>query len=172
MAVDSDPAYFFDSGIQFHCRRCGHCCTGAPGIVRVSEQSAAAIAAAVGMTPEPFERTCLSAVGDGFSIRERADGRCLFYEEGCRIYPHRPSQCRTYPFWLRNLRSEDRWRETMRECPGIGSGPMFTRDAILALLRGQMRHLPDAPPYGGVGAAGGDSETTVAPQPPPETGAG
>lgn len=172
MAVHSDPAYFFDSGIQFYCRQCGRCCTGAPGLIRVSGAEVAAIATAVGMAPEPFARACLIAVEGGLSIRERADGRCLFFDDGCRIYPHRPYQCRTYPFWLRNLRSEDRWREAKRECPGIGSGPVFSRDAILEGLREQMRFLPDAPYFEEEGASSGTSATRVDPQLPADDGAG
>lgn len=32
---------FFDAGIRFECRRCGACCTGDPGIVRVNERETA-----------------------------------------------------------------------------------------------------------------------------------
>lgn len=163
--------YFFDGGIRFSCRQCGQCCTGAPGLIRVSEAETAAIAAAVGMDVVQFARTCLKPFAGAVSIREHADGRCLFYENGCRIYPQRPSQCRTFPFWLRNLRSEDRWRQAMGECPGIGSGPVFTRAEILARLHAQMAQLPDAAQEAG-GASGGARETTVAPQPPASGDAG
>ncbi|MFH1980464.1 MAG: YkgJ family cysteine cluster protein [Pseudomonadota bacterium] len=164
-------ACFFDSGIRFRCRQCGRCCTGAPGIIRVSAAEAAAIAAALAMDERQFVRTCLQPIAGSLSIREHADGRCLFYENGCRIYPQRPRQCRTYPFWLSNLRSTARWQETLAACPGIGSGSLFTREAILTHLHAEMADLPDAF-QGAAGASEGDSETTVAPQPPAGGGAG
>ena len=164
-------SYFFDSGIRFACKKCGHCCTGAPGLIRVSPAEAGAIAAHLKMGIDAFERSCLHTVAGVLSIRERADGSCLFYDGGCSIYPKRPRQCRTYPFWLRNLRTMDRWRETLDECPGIGSGPLFTRSRILARLHEELAHLPDAPQpvSGGSGAL---SATNVAPQPPADGGAG
>jgi hypothetical protein len=52
-----------------------------------------------------------------------------------RIYPVRPLQCRTYPFWFQNLRSEKKWRLTGTACPGIGQGRRYSKDEILALLQ-------------------------------------
>lgn len=43
-------SYFFNEGIRFACRRCGACCNGAPGVVRVNEQEIGAIAAYSGMS--------------------------------------------------------------------------------------------------------------------------
>ena len=33
---------------------------------------------------------------DGWRLKNRA-GRCVFLEEGCKIYPYRPEGCRVYP---------------------------------------------------------------------------
>lgn len=72
---------------------------------------------------------------DQLLLKEQPNGDCIFYRDGrCMMYPVRPSQCRTFPFWLKNLRSEDAWRETQRTCPGIGKGRRFTREEILALV--------------------------------------
>ncbi len=72
---------------------------------------------------------------DSHSIRETDDGCCLFYGNGCRIYAVRPQQCRSYPFWLGNLRSKRRWHTAMRACPGIGRGRLYTRAQILSIVR-------------------------------------
>jgi Fe-S-cluster containining protein len=109
-SLDQRP-YFFDDGIRFACRRCGACCTGAPGVVRVDE---------------PWE--------NGHSIKENPDGSCLFFRDGCRIYPVRPRQCRTFPFWFANLRSQARWESIRSECPGIGTGRLYTKTDILDIL--------------------------------------
>lgn len=72
--------------------------------------------------------------GRRFLVRERQDGRCVFYDRGCRVYAARPVQCRTYPFWLRNLRSEAAWRREAARCPGIGTGRRYRPEEILDTL--------------------------------------
>ena len=123
--------YFFDRGIRFACRQCGECCTGAPGVIRVNTDEIEAIAAFVGMSVAEFTAAYLTRCDGGLRIREHPDGRCRFYHGGCRIYPHRPMQCRTWPFWFSNMRSETRWQSVAGECPGIGAGPLVDRDTIL-----------------------------------------
>jgi Fe-S-cluster containining protein len=127
-------SYFFDAGIRFECRRCGVCCTGDPGVVRVSEREIADIAAYLGTPVSTVVETFLYPWESGHSIKEDGCGRCLFLEDGCRIYPVRPTQCRTFPFWFANLRSEARWHEIHSQCPGIGSGHLYTKHEILKIL--------------------------------------
>jgi Fe-S-cluster containining protein len=128
-------SYFFDSGIRFECQQCGACCTGSPGIVYVDKVDIERIARYLGMTGSGFMEGFLSPYRQSYTIREHADGRCLFYENGCRIYPVRPVQCRSFPFWFRNLRSEKNWRKIARSCPGIGEGPLFSRERILDIVQ-------------------------------------
>jgi len=40
----------------------------------------------------------------------------------CLVYPVRPRQCRTWPFWPEVLRSRDAWDRATEKCPGIGKG--------------------------------------------------
>ena len=125
-------SYFFDGGLRFECTQCGKCCTGAPGVVRVGEVELAALARLRGVSRAEFGREFLKPFEGGWSLRERADGSCVFLHEGkCGVYAARPAQCRTFPFWLKNLRSEEAWRDTARECPGIGRGPVRSREEIL-----------------------------------------
>jgi uncharacterized protein len=123
--------YFFDDGIFFQCRQCGRCCNGSPGIVRVTGAEILGIAEFLTLSPSAFESRYLFAYEDGFSIREDETGRCLFYENGCRVYPVRPLQCQSFPFWFTNLRSHEKWLETVKVCPGIGTGHFFSRNDIL-----------------------------------------
>jgi uncharacterized protein len=127
-------SYFFDAGIRFTCRRCGACCTGAPGVVRVNAEEITALAAYLDQPVALVIETYLTVWEDGYRIMEADDGRCLFFEDGCRVYPVRPTQCRTFPFWFRNLRSETRWAAIQQECPGIGSGHYYAKDEILDFL--------------------------------------
>jgi Fe-S-cluster containining protein len=127
--------YFFDAGIRFQCQRCGACCTGEPGTIYVARDEIVSLAAHLHLTVEDFIQRYLYPFKDSYSIGEHADGRCFFFDRGCTVYPLRPRQCRTYPFWFSNLRSEDQWRQVRSECPGIGSGRLYNRDEILAVVR-------------------------------------
>ena len=123
--------YFFDDGIQFACKKCGLCCTGESGIIYVDEQEITTIAEFVGLHREVFVERCLYPFQDSYSIRETDDGRCIFFENGCAIYPVRPVQCKTFPFWFQNMRSIETWASVCLQCPGIGKGPKYSKEAIL-----------------------------------------
>ena len=126
--------YFFDVGLRFACTQCGQCCTGAPGIVYVAPNQLQPLAAHLGLSVPDTRQRFLAPWRDGHTIREKPDGRCAFYEDGCTIYPVRPTQCRTWPFWLNNLRSQTRWDQVAGQCPGIGCGRHYTREEILTLV--------------------------------------
>lgn len=128
-----DRSYFFDEGLQFTCRQCGACCTGAPGTIYVDINEIQHIAKALNITVASFIADYLSPYKDSYTIREDSEGRCLFYNEGCTIYRHRPVQCRTFPFWFDNVRSEKRWQEIAGQCPGIGQGRLYTKTEIITL---------------------------------------
>jgi uncharacterized protein len=127
--------YFFDDGLFFECQRCGCCCTGAPGTIYVGPAEMPSVAAYLNLSAAQFIQTYLYPFKDAFSIREDDRGNCLFFEKGCRIYPVRPVQCRSFPFWFSNLRSEACWERVRRQCPGIGKGRCFSRAEIMAWAR-------------------------------------
>ena len=56
-----------------------------------------------------FIEKYLYPFGGNYSIKEEENGRCLLYRDGCRIYPVRPFQCKTFPFWFDILRSRKKW---------------------------------------------------------------
>ena len=127
-------SYFFDAGIRIKCLRCGACCTVEPGTIYVSHEEIVPLAAHLRLSVDDFIQQYLYPFKDSYSIGEHADGRCLFYEDGCRIYPVRPKQCRTFPFWVSILRSEARWDSIRRACPGIGKGRIYSKEEILDIL--------------------------------------
>jgi Fe-S-cluster containining protein len=131
-------SYFFDQGLRFECQQCGHCCTGEPGFIFVDKREIAPIAEYISQDLSCFIDAFLYPFRTGYSIKEHDDGRCLFYKEGCVIYPVRPAQCRTYPFWFENLRSLKKWRRVTRECPGIGSGSRYSKEQILEFIHASM----------------------------------
>jgi hypothetical protein len=69
------------------------------------------------------------------SLKEFANGDCTFFDgksRGCTIYPVRPRQCRTWPFWNSNLESPESWAEVRQVCPGAGKGNFFSLKEIEA----------------------------------------
>lgn len=123
---------WYQDGLRFQCTRCGNCCTGAPGYVWVNDAEIEAIAAFRGETVEEVKTLHSRLAGRRRTLREKANGDCVFYEKaaGCTIYPVRPRQCRTWPFWESNLVTPDEWRRTCEICPGSGKGELISADEI------------------------------------------
>jgi len=131
----AEQRYFFDAGLRFACQRCGVCCTGAPGTIYVSREEVDAISRFLGRTAAEAVETFLYPYKSSFSIREKENGDCFFFEAGCAIYPVRPFQCQSFPFWFENVRSRAHWQALSRQCPGIGQGRLFSREEIMELAR-------------------------------------
>ncbi len=134
----SQPPPWYRDGLAFACTRCGACCTGTPGYVWVGEAEINRLAGHLGVDVEEFGRRFLRSVGSRLSLVERPGGDCIFWDrtEGCTVYPARPTQCRTWPFWPRNLAHPDAWAAVGRGCPGIGRGPIHDLVTIEAASRG------------------------------------
>jgi Fe-S-cluster containining protein len=130
----TDRTYFFEQGIYFECQQCGGCYTGESGTIYVGKEEILTIAEFLDISVSEFTDRYAYPYKDSCSIREDEQGQCLFYDKGCRIYPVRPMQCRTFPFWFSNLRSETKWQETIRECPGIGQGRFYSKERILEIM--------------------------------------
>lgn len=130
-----DERPWYHAGLRFQCTGCGDCCTGAPGYVWVNQAEIEAIARIVGMDVDEFESTYVRQIGIRRSLREFPGGDCVFFDtktRKCQVYEGRPRQCRTWPFWDSNLKSPQAWKETCRECPGSGTGPLYQLEAIEA----------------------------------------
>ena len=132
--MSSKPWY--REGLSFSCTRCGDCCTGVPGYVWVEPTEIEALAKHLGFSVDSFGERYLRKVGRRYSLIEKPGGDCVFFDKGCSVYPARPTQCRTFPFWRGNLKSERAWDEIADECPGIGQGKLFPVEEIEALKRG------------------------------------
>ena len=89
------------------------------------------------MSIEEFGHRYLRKVGSKYSLLERANGDCVFYSGGCSVYPARPRQCRTFPFWSANLQSRSAWKEARKECPGINRGKLYPVEEIRRIQRGE-----------------------------------
>ena len=62
-------------------------------------------------------------IDDGSRVLRMDQPDCPFLEGSrCGIYPVRPVQCRTFPFWSENLSNRRSWTRLRRFCPGIDKG--------------------------------------------------
>lgn len=128
---------WYQNGLRFECTQCGNCCTGAPGFVWVDEAELTAIAAFLGEDREETRARFTRLQGQRRSLREHANGDCVFLTEkrGCAIYPVRPRQCRTWPFWESNLETPADWQRTCRTCPGSGQGELIPVEEITRRMK-------------------------------------
>ena len=130
----SEPWY--KDGLRFRCTRCGNCCTGPPGYVWVTPEEIEAIAQLRGESSDDILSLYTWPVGGQRSLKEKPDGDCVFYDhhEGCTIYPARPRQCRTWPFWESNVVTQESWQRTCQVCPGSGQGELIPAEEITRRL--------------------------------------
>jgi Fe-S-cluster containining protein len=131
----SEPWY--RDGLRFRCTRCGACCTGEPGNVWVTAEEIAAIAEFRAETVEEVQGLYTRKGDRGRSLREKDNGDCVFYQRGtgCTIYPARPHQCRTWPFWASNVETPDAWQHTCAFCPGSGQGELISAEEITRRIK-------------------------------------
>ena len=96
------------------------------------------IAAWLKLSLHAFRRRYMLKDLDGApSLRIRRNGDCIFWDRGCTIYPVRPRQCRTFPFWPENLESPQAWAAATRTCHGAGKGKLYRLEDIRSVLHGR-----------------------------------
>lgn len=130
----SRPGPWFQTGLRFTCTRCGACCTGVPGYVWVTEEELERIAEYIGLDVAETRRRFTRTIRRRRTLTEQPNGDCVFYDRetrACTIYPVRPVQCQTWPFWPNNVSTPQAWAETCQTCPGAGRGRLYTVEEIL-----------------------------------------
>ncbi len=130
---------WYADGLRFECSQCGRCCTrsGEHSYVYLRPVEVRETAAFLGLEEDRFrERFCVE--DEGWTVLRMDGPACPFLGEDhrCRIYPVRPRQCRTWPFWEENLASPIAWEAAKEVCPGIGSGPRFEWQEAAEIARG------------------------------------
>ncbi|MGA2614974.1 MAG: YkgJ family cysteine cluster protein [Spirochaetia bacterium] len=135
---------FYNTGLRFACTRCSKCCRLTPGYVFLSEADIAPLVAALGVERQAFFHRYCRRVRFGpvlrLSLREKPNVDCILWENGgCSVYEARPLQCRSFPFWSSCLSSPEEWQHHARQCPGIGTGPLHSRQEIEKWLAQRMK---------------------------------
>ncbi len=127
MGVTLAKKKWYHAGLEFECTQCGSCCSGAPGYVWATKEEVRRISAFLGRKDGWLNKKHLRRVCLRYSLTERPNGDCVFLKrEGgrmtCSMYAVRPMQCRTWPFWTSNLKSQESWGCAGKICPGIDHG--------------------------------------------------
>jgi Fe-S-cluster containining protein len=105
------------------CASCeGNCCIGESGYIWATPKEIDDMASFLELTRDEFLKDYTQKVGYRISLKElkiKNSFHCIFFDadkRGCSIYPVRPKQCRTFPFWDHFKENID---EVVKECPGI-----------------------------------------------------
>lgn len=112
--------------------------TGGDYYVFLEQQEAERIRAHLQLSRSWFRRRYLQRLEDGELVAASgADDRCVFLDADgrCRVYPVRPLQCRTYPFWPELVGTAAAWNREARRCEGISRGRVVARSTIRRSLQ-------------------------------------
>lgn len=136
-------AFYHSKPPRFKCTQCSQCCYGGKyAYVRANRKEIENIAMFLKIESKQFEQDYLIKLVDhGFGIKMKQSplakamgkqGHCkLLNKDGqCSVYPVRPTQCHTYPFWPEILISEDKWNNEVSRCEGINQGDVVDIDFI------------------------------------------
>ena len=111
----------------------------------VSVEEIEQIASGLRLSVDEFARRYVRQVGDRYSLVERANGECVFWDAavGCKVYESRPTQCRTWPFWPEHLKARAAWSQLQRVCPGTREGRLHSLEEIEESARSAARALSE-----------------------------
>ena len=132
---------WYQCGLHFECTGCGSCCAGPEeGYIWVTKPEIEFLADYFGVSVDQVKQKYLKRIGRRYTIKEDKKTKdCIFLGpekggcRGCAIYPVRPNQCRTWPFWSFNLHTPDQWNMAAARCPGINRGRFYAVDEIETL---------------------------------------
>jgi len=112
---------WFSDGLRFHCTGCGKCCTGSPGYVYLSSADLDRLSSYFQLTREQFVEKYTRQIEDQYALLDRPKSYdCIFLKNNqCSVYEARPTQCRTFPWWIHHLRDPKDWEEAATRCEGI-----------------------------------------------------
>lgn len=114
-------SYIFDPSA---CEKCeGNCCRMESGYVWVKKADILLISNFSGIDADTLVKEYMVKIGRRLSLKEAKHGDeypCIFFDitsKKCLIYPVRPSQCRTFPFWEEFMGEDE--PILSHDCPGI-----------------------------------------------------
>ena len=116
---------WFKDGLQFTCTQCGDCCTGAAGVVWVTDDELLEIAEYLDKPIGEIRLFHTRIVRGRVSLTEFANGDCTFFDpkaRNCTVY--RPDRCSVEPgrSGIRIWKVRHRGRKSVTPAPGPGRG--------------------------------------------------
>lgn len=116
-----DEIEWIKPGLKFQCTGCGKCCTGPSGFVYISNPDLERLASYLQISQWEFILNYTKRVDGMLVLLDRPGTHdCIFLKDNrCSVYEGRPTQCRTFPWWLQNLQTPDAWNRAAEHCEGI-----------------------------------------------------
>jgi uncharacterized protein len=153
---------WYADGLRFTCSQCGNCCSGPQGFVWISEIEQRRLAEHLKISVPQLRKQYCRTIGSRVSLKEIRNSAgqydCIFLEDRrvtdrqgvkrvqrvCSIYPVRPLQCRTWPFWDGNLSDAKVWNNSAKRCHGMNHGRHFSSEEMEVLR--DAADWPERPP--------------------------
>ena len=136
MAKNKKTTWYI-GGLHFQCDQCGDCCSGPnEGYIWLTRKEVDFIADFLKTPPGKFRGEHTKRIGLRTTLIEQPYTKdCTFLREidgreRCMIYPVRPNQCRTWPFWPGNLTNPAAWNKAGQRCGGINRGRLYSFEEI------------------------------------------
>ncbi|MBW8035581.1 MAG: YkgJ family cysteine cluster protein [Planctomycetes bacterium] len=140
--TSNNKTKWYAAGLHFECTGCGQCCSGpGEGYVWITKPEVKFLAEHLSLTLEDTHKKYLRRIIVRHSIIEHPKSKdCIFLSQcadsrSCSIYPVRPNQCRTWPFWDMNLLNSDMWNSVAITCPGINRGKYYSFEEVEKLKK-------------------------------------
>lgn len=116
---------------KFKCTACGNCCKG-PGEVYFTAEEFENVVRFLQLNSDQkskLENKLVQSRKNGYLVHS-AGTACYFLDRNnrCKVYPVRPLQCRTFPFWPSTFRSISSLEMVESECPGTMSSDPEARE--------------------------------------------
>jgi len=130
---------WWKDGLQFQCQQSGKCCVshGEYGFVYLTLEDRQNIARVLKMTTAAFTKKYCKKTDGVYHVVDTGPN-CRFLEHNkCTVYEARPMQCKTWPFWPETMSPKAWKQDVVKFCPGVGKGPVWSRDQIQAALDDQ-----------------------------------
>ena len=138
---------FSHSKLRFECSQCGLCCCGGDDYyVAINQADMKRLCDYLDISLKWLKQRYVAHLGHAlYTIRMNQKGCCVFLQSdnSCNIYPVRPVQCRTYPFWPELLDSRKSWNLESRRCEGINRGNIVPLKTVKSALKKQSRFEED-----------------------------